>query len=938
MVGRDSALEAAGRMVTAARAGIGGLLLISGEAGIGKSRLVEAIVDRADQPLAAGYAVDDPGAPPFWLWRRALREQPEVAAAFDDPAAFTDAGARFAMFVTVADRLVAEAEAAGLLIVLEDLQWADRMSVLLLRHLAGELPRSRIAVLATFRTGQQGPLEDSLEQLIRARSVSQVMLGGLTTQEVATWLNSFPGLANRAELAGPLHDRTAGNPLLIRLIAQALESTAPDNSPTETIERLLTQRDDLRGLVAARTRGLSGRTHELLAAAAVLGERIDAPLLGNVLGLSAEEVDGLLTEAVTAAVLTDGVAVPTVLSFSHALVRDAIYAELSPADRAHWHRLTAQSLESVEGEQSAGRIAEHWRRAAGPDASAACSRWSRMAASQARKAFAHDEALRFTDLALDHAHRSGAADGLLAELSVQRATALFDNTDIDQALAASVEAAELADRAGRPELMADAGLVVHGIGTPAVNRIVRSLCRRALAQPGLTDRATRARLLAQIAVATAEDEGGPEAAALAADALAQAEQTGNSQAILEAVAARHLSIAIPATVAERLELGRKAVELGGLSRQPVAALWGHLWRIDAAFQLGNLAEVNRELAEVDEIARVRRSPLARWHYHRVLSTREALLGRFDQARQHNDAAQELARQMGDMSLTGMYFAFRSELSQVRGDPSELPEGFARMIPQGPDMPLVAIAEVAYLVISGRRHEAGSAFEKFRELPETTPVGVRWFPTLSQIGVVAVLLGDAAVATAVYDKLVPAAVYFGGDGSGTVFCQGSNARLIADLARVAGRYDDALRLYADAVAMNVRIGAKPFTALSRLGWAQTLLARPGTPGPEARRRDLRQAVVLVTQAAGEFRRLDMPGPLKIATEVSATIHAEERSANPLSARETEVAELVAQARSNRDIADSLFLSERTVETHVRNILAKLGFSSRTEIATWAVTRA
>jgi len=261
-----------------------------------------------------------------------------------------------------------------------------------------------------------------------------------------------------------------------------------------------------------------------------------------------------------------------------------------------------------------------------------------------------------------------------------------------------------------------------------------------------------------------------------------------------------------------------------------------------------------------------------------------------------------------------------------------------MIPQGPDMPLVAIAEVAYLVISGRRDEAGSAFEKFRELPQTTPVGVRWFPTLSQIGVVAVLLGDAAVATAVYDKLVPAAVYFGGDGSGTVFCQGSNARLIADLARVAGRYDDALRLYADAVAMNVRIGAKPFTALSRLGWAQTLLARPGTPGPEARRRDLRQAVVLVTQAAGEFRRLDMSGPLKIATEVSATIHAEERSANPLSARETEVAELVAQARSNRDIADSLFLSERTVETHVRNILAKLGFSSRTEIATWAVTRA
>lgn len=253
------------------------------------------------------------------------------------------------------------------------------------------------------------------------------------------------------------------------------------------------------------------------------------------------------------------------------------------------------------------------------------------------------------------------------------------------------------------------------------------------------------------------------------------------------------------------------------------------------------------------------------------------------------------------------------------------------------MPLVQVSKCSWLLLVGRRDEAAAAFEEFRELPATMPVGLRWAPTLGLIGEVAVELQDAPVAAAVYERLAPTAVYYSGDGSGAVFCHGSNARVLADLALVAGRHNDALRLYGDAVAMNARLGARPFTALSRLGWARALMgteltARPGSaPG----RQDLRLARTLLDQAAGEFRRLDMPGPLAASVTLLTRLKALERTSNPLTVRESEIATLIAEALSNKEIAGRLFLSERTVETHVRHILGKLGFSSRTEIATWAV---
>jgi DNA-binding CsgD family transcriptional regulator len=167
-------------------------------------------------------------------------------------------------------------------------------------------------------------------------------------------------------------------------------------------------------------------------------------------------------------------------------------------------------------------------------------------------------------------------------------------------------------------------------------------------------------------------------------------------------------------------------------------------------------------------------------------------------------------------------------------------------------------------------------------------------------------------------------HFAADGSGAVFSTAATPQLLGDLAMTCGRRDVAVEHYRLALEMNARIGARPFAALSRLG-----LARAVTDPATAR--------TLATEAAAEFRALELPIRLAQADRFLKQIKTDEQARDPLSPRESEVVDLVAQALTNRQIAAKLHLSERTVETHVRSVLAKLGLRTRTEITAWELTR-
>jgi len=955
-VGRDQELAQVRAALVAASAGGGRLVLVSGEPGIGKTRLTTAIVEMAgeyDVPVASGYAIDDPGMPPLWPWRRVARTVPALGGvlgvAADSAAAVDSAAARFAMFTEASQALADAAANGGLLVVLEDLQWADRTSLLLLRHLAGELARTRLLVVGTFRDAADAPLADLLPDLLRTGGTRTIRLAGLSSRDIAQWLrqlaavDAVPPTAGTAGTAGRLAERTGGNPLFVRMIVERGVSG---------IDHGLAGYPELRQLVLGRLSPPGDPVRDLLDAASVLGERIDPPLLASVAGLPAAGIGDLLDQAVARGVLR---AVPDTagLAFAHALVRDAVYGELPPSRRMTLHERAARALEQSSPGAAAGPIAGHWRRSGVPGWAAHCVRWARAAACSAAAALAYDEAAQFAVLALEAAEAgaisamtgsegtagSGTTDAALrAELTLDAAQAEFAAGHIEASVARCQAAARLAEEAGRPDLLAAAALVITGIGDPPTNAAVDTLCASAIRAVPASDTALRARLLARQAIFAAETGACDRARDLSAESLALASRSEDPDALLDGIHARHLALSAPQFLAERRELATRACDVAHRARQPLAELWGHVWLVDAAFQVGDLAAVDYELARIEQLAVTGQHNLAWWHLHRLRASRAALTGELDTALAYNEQAREVAARIGTTSATGMYYAFLGQIAVLRGTiDRELADATLGMLRQASDITLVRIFVPQTYALLGERDLARATFEEFRHMPGTVEVGPRWAALMVHIGIVAAWLDDAETSERVYQEFAGLAPSYMGDGSGAVFCAGSIQRPIGDFALAAGRVDEAARLYTVAIEMNARIGARPFLALSRLGLARALVARAlaaGT-GAGAGSGGLARARALVVEAAAEFRRLDLPGPLATADALITEIDTAARAASPLSPRESEVATMIADAMSNRQIAQQLVLSERTVEAHVRSILAKLGFSRRTEIATWSL---
>ena len=339
---------------------------------------------------------------------------------------------------------------------------------------------------------------------------------------------------------------------------------------------------------------------------------------------------------------------------------------------------------------------------------------------------------------------------------------------------------------------------------------------------------------------------------------------------------------------------------------------------------------------------------------RLRAARESMTGHFEQACDLADSAYQLAVRVGDISMVGMYHAFLIQLALVRGDPAHVPPDAMRLLRQAPAIPLVKVAVPMMLALRGDLDAARAEFAPLRSLPALMPLGPRWAGTIGQIAHVAILLGDAEVARECYRLLLPTAPWCAGDGGGSPFSAASNARVISAasnelllgwLAQALSDWDTAAGHFERAAKVDDRLGARPYAALARLHLAECLAAVADRAALAEGAPDTARSQQLAGMAAAEFERLDMPGPLSRAQPLLTALSAtgsrlglgrgtNGRAAGAgLTTREAEVAELVGKAMTNQQIADRLFLSVRTVESHVRSILAKLHLATRTEIAVW-----
>jgi DNA-binding CsgD family transcriptional regulator len=970
LVGRVAEAGTLDRLHADAAAGSGAVVLITGEAGIGKTTLVEEFVARVSATgttVLTGRADPEEGAPAFWPWLRLLGSVPPgtlpgltpslLETASDDGSA----AARFRIMHAAVRALLAAAGRRGVLIlVLEDLHWADPASLRLLAMLAREAGPAPLLVVATARTLHPEP--PGAEILPLTRWDPAAVAAYLARHTGGPVHPSWPPLVHRLGGGNPLYTRE-----LVRAVAVPGKLRFPASDPDLP--------DSLLRLAGRRLSALSPACRDLLGSAAALGADIDVTLLGRI-AAPGLDVEAALTEAIEAGVLAEDPWAPSRLRFAHELLREARYAQLTRTDRLQAHRRIADvlgaapappaptrppgfppgphpspgtptgatrlggALSAVPGTRAA-EIARHRVRAAVDDE-------SRCAARVACEKAAEEAARR-----LDHhaaATWLGEAVALFPDdpwLRLARAEAACRDGRLTLAVADCSTVLDVAETAGLTDLAVAAALVVRGYGGQVAPAALR-LCERAQAlldpsagalpvpggppepappagsalsagprpdagpivsgTPTDTEAVARAELVAHHAYLLVEVGQFARAEPLSREAMVLAERTGDPRAVAAAVHARHEALDPIAAAEEVLELGLRSCDLAADSGRADAELWGRLWRLDGLLTLGDLPAFDTELPALVALAERIGWPVARWHVLRARAARLLLAGRTAVCREVAEEAFALAGTFEEQSGRELHSAFLASLTPFTGElppwPADLFEAATRFAAEP-----IAAANIGRLAMLSDDRPAGA--ECLRQLGAVLPVlppdGKHTFLVVST-GEIAAWLGDRDLAAAAYTMALPRASRF---LNTTTACHGAIARPLGTIAAALGDHEAAEQHFTDAVAMEEKAGAAPFAALAFLAYARSL-----------HERDARRARRLAGEALAVARRL---GLTAITASAAALIRDE------LTAREREIAVLAAEGLPNRSIAGRLHISERTVESHVRNALAKLGMTNRTQLA-------
>ena len=868
------------------------LVVVEGEAGIGKTSLVRALADDTATRVRWAQGADD-GAPPFWVWRQLV---PEVRA--------DQAEDRFALFGALRDVVAAE---RGCLLVVDDVQWADEPSLLALRMLLRDPTCRGVVCCATRRTGEEGAGWERVgPDLLSGADVERRRLGGLDEPAVADLLRAAAGRELTPDEIGQAARASSGNPLFLRELARLLAAGTGQAGGS------------LAEIVMARVRRLDPPAQRLLRAAALLAEEFELTVVARLLDLPTAGCLPAASQALSAGLLVD--VGGGRFRFTHGLVRTVLAAETPLQQAVVLHIRAAQALEDLHRDglsQVSAEIARHWAAAAVAGERRPAVEWARRAAVDATRALAYEDASRLYASALAHGGTALAAgeraELLLAQAGVEVAAGRFAD-----AFAACRRAVELADGAGRTDLVATAALTLDAVGDGTWDRTVQSWCLRALDAPGDDE----ARLLARLAETRFYSGDVAGADAPAARALALAESGADPDALVAALRARQLICSGPEHRDRRAELARRMTVLGEEVRRPAVEMWGRLWAIDVLWEHGELGGIEAETTRLRWCVEQQRSPLAAWH---LLVCRAALAqarGELAQATALGDEAFALVAGTGHPAAFGARMALLGAIGhhaghhpETFGPPVDLADGQLRAALFARLGPAAALAE------SGRLDEAAHHY-RLAGPPQSWDIPPYFrMPALAVGASVAILLGLRADVAWFRAALADQRSEHVVGGGGAASYGGPVALVLGRCAAALDDLDAAADLLGSALATCERIGAPAFGVEAACELAEVRL----------RQRLSDAAGALLTRARPPAERMGMTPWVHRIDQLLG------RGAGPLTAREREVAELVALGRSNREIAEQLVLSDRTVGNHVQHILTKLGFGNRSQIAAWVTAR-
>lgn len=915
-VGRQRELAVLEGRRSRASAGEGGVVLVDGEPGMGKTALGHELARRARRAGMVtrwGGCWEGEGAPAYRPWLQVL------AGVTGNRLLSPEGDTRFRLFDEVVELLRTAAAARGMLVVLDDLHWADVPSMRLLQALAAEIADCPLLVVGLYRPAEVYPrveLSRVLHAVLRMRGTSRMSLGRLAPGEVEQLAVAAADHRPSDALLRAVKRRAEGNPLfVVELVRFAATAGAASRSLPTGVRQVIAQRLDR----------LPQDTRDLLRHASVLGREFSATLLAQTAGLPPDRIDDHLDAAVAADLVVTGDG--HTLRFAHVLTQEVAYGELPAAERQRLHLRAARSIEAGQGADSdmqVDSLAHHLRQAAtlagAQPALQATLRAARHANDQAayeHAAFQYRQALNLLPLL---SRTPVTRQGLLVEL----ARCQFRSGAVADTWASCHAAADLARASGDAATVAEAALVIRGLTNDPVCDQIHALCREGLALLRGEDAVLHARLLGQLAVTANPWAGGPEPG-LSERALVAAEATGDPDARFLALQARHADLIDFECSSERLSIGERAVQLGRETGREDYTAWGHVWRLDAFWQLSQRLRLDAELVAYTGLVNHLREPLSMWRLTMIQASLALLEGRFTEASALADRALTIGRTGGHEEADFMHLVFRGHLAPQVGDSdgmAKIEATVRRLARNGPFMAHNWHAKV--LADMGRIDEAAVAFASVvphaHSFPRHT---VEWIIATTANADLCILLDRPAMAPGLYADLLPFA-----DRQAVGRAQspslGPVALYLGKLARIQQDWAVAEAHLHTALHLAAAMGSPPFEVLTRVEIARVLLARRGPA-------DVRDAQAELETAVHTASRIGM-APL--AAQANSLLTASRGGrAGPLSAREEQVAGLVAEGLSNRLIATRLRLSERTVETHVRSIFNKLGFESRTRIATW-----
>ncbi|MFD4132197.1 BTAD domain-containing putative transcriptional regulator [Streptomyces goshikiensis] len=815
-VGREGELALLAGASDRARAAGPGIALVSGEAGLGKSALLNRFRDRLRREgwlVAVGRNADAEGAPPAWAWAEALRTLadavppgPGAAAAMapllsdgdePSPAAEDTAAGRFRMHRAVWQWLAAAARERPVCVVLDDLHWADGETLALLAG-AGDLPAGTpLLLVGAFRPDEEpGRLADTLAQLAR-RSPTRVALPGLPEAAVAEVVRALGGPEADPATVAALAERTGGNPFYVRESARLLGSEGALVALSEVPE-------GVRDVLRRRLGRLPDAVVSVLRLAAVAGLECGVEVLLGAADAGEDAVLDALEAGLVAGLLVEPG--PGRVRFAHALVRDTLLADLSRLRAARMHGRIGQSLERLGPDDVSG-LAHHFVRAASSATAAKAVDYCVRAAALADRRFAHDTAAALLVEAVACFERTpvvpGAAgdrDGERVELLGRLVRAQVRAGAVMAARETRGEAIACAVATGRESLLISAFTAwsepspwqTRPYGT--VDQPVVALLERLLERPGL-EPAVRCRLLGAYA-AELSDARIPRVRAAAREAVALAEGLGDPALRAAALATLVRELDPDLEGPERAGLGRELERLGTAHELPAHRWFGLFTRATAAAAAGDAAGARRLLGEAAEVSRSYRMPEASAVSDCVTATLAHIGGRAAEAeRLYARAADELARQ-GSPHAHGYLAVAVATLRASEGQLARtLPAARQAYAEYGPAVgDLLAVA----LAAAGEAEEARAVLERCGPLPPN--YFFRVFGTFRAMTLVA--LGERRGAPELYADLLP---YRDAPPPAAGFTLATRpvAHTLGELAALLGRESEAAAHFAAAARITAQ---------------------------------------------------------------------------------------------------------------------------------------